>query len=265
MTKLKLRCPHCTADLVREIASEGYTCSQCGRTFPERKGIPCLLPDEFDTSVAERYERDGKQVREAAAAVGYTSGRQHRLMTTVVTSLVLKFVSGGRVLDLGCGHGKFTAGLTDNYEVVGIDLAHAMLLRARSEGLDVYQADVKALPFADEQFDAVVCAEVIQHLDDLAPLAGEVARVLCPGGIGIVTTLNSYSLLRRLYRLFTIFSFHPHWRNALEVIGPFETAGLNMEQVVWTHFPFYFTSTTKNDRYIFSVLASNIIVCLKRE
>src|SRR5207253_4173043 len=69
-----------------------------------------------------------------------------------------------RVLDMGCGTGKFAATALahlPNAEVWGLDLSNGMLQRAeaRSHGYDgrlhVVQADSERLPFADHSFDVV--------------------------------------------------------------------------------------------------------------
>ena len=60
-----------------------------------------------------------------------------------------------------------------------------------------------SLPFADESFDRIVVIDVHEHLEDVQPLNGEIARVLRPGGVAIVTTPNGntwlpVSVLKRL-------------------------------------------------------------------
>lgn len=48
-------------------------------------------------------------------------------------------------------------------------------------------ADITALPFADNNFDHIICSEVLEHIPDEAAAAAELVRVLKPGGNLIVS------------------------------------------------------------------------------
>ncbi len=90
-------------------------------------------------------------------------------------------LEGLRVLDLGCGKGRFAAHLRDRgAEVIGLDLSAAMLGRAC--GLDRVRASARRLPFADSTFGAVVAIEVLEHVGAVEPVLDEARRVLSPGG-----------------------------------------------------------------------------------
>jgi len=95
----------------------------------------------------------------------------------------------GAVLDLGCGHKPY-AHLFRWSRYVGIDLPSNM---AKSRVVDVYASGL-ALPFPVESFDAVVCAEVLEHVPDPARLLAEVHRVLRPGGHLVLTTPQTWGL-----------------------------------------------------------------------
>lgn len=98
---------------------------------------------------------------------------------------------GRRILDLGCGLGDDAAALarlvSSGGSVVGVDGSQAMVDAARQrhgaiEGVSFQVADAAALPFDDASFDACRIDRVLQHIADPAPVIGEMARVVRPGG-----------------------------------------------------------------------------------
>ena len=86
----------------------------------------------------------------------------------------------GRALEVGCGEGVIADKLTRRFaEVVALDLPDAGL-RADWRGYvgpRFLHASAHALPFADDQFDVVVAAEVLEHLPDPDQGLAEMARV----------------------------------------------------------------------------------------
>ena len=98
---------------------------------------------------------------------------------------------GERVLDLGCGAGRFVAALRDaGAEPVGVELAAAALDRARANvpGADLRLVEPDgSLPLEHASVDLVWCSEVLEHVADTAHLLLEVRRVLRSGGRLLVT------------------------------------------------------------------------------
>jgi ubiquinone/menaquinone biosynthesis C-methylase UbiE len=92
-----------------------------------------------------------------------------------------------RVLDAACGTGLATRGMLDRgFAVTGIDVAERMLGVARSTmppraDAAFYVARAEALPFADNAFAGVICAQAFHWFDEAAALS-EFARVLSSGG-----------------------------------------------------------------------------------
>jgi 2-polyprenyl-3-methyl-5-hydroxy-6-metoxy-1,4-benzoquinol methylase len=88
--------------------------------------------------------------------------------------------AGVRALEVGCGEGVIAARLHRRFgEVVAQDLPDAGL-RAdwrRLAGPRFLHADAHTLPFADNRFDVVVAAEVLEHLPDPDRGLAELARV----------------------------------------------------------------------------------------
>lgn len=94
------------------------------------------------------------------------------------------------VLDVGCGTGVLTrtlAGLPGVGRVVGVDPAPSLLAKARQLGehlpnVAFQEADGRALPFADGEFDVVVFDSTLSHVPDPEEALAEAFRVTRPGG-----------------------------------------------------------------------------------
>ncbi len=72
----------------------------------------------------------------------------------------------------------------------GVDPDATAIARGRTAfpDLDLRVAALEALPFADQYFDAVVCADVIEHVEDEDRALNELHRVLAPGGLMFLST-----------------------------------------------------------------------------
>ena len=98
-----------------------------------------------------------------------------------------------KICDIGCGPGSITADfatLVPDGQVVGVDMGHDVVEKARSMAADrgiknvrFQVADAHALGFPDHTFDVVHCHQVLQHLADPASALREWRRVTKPGGI----------------------------------------------------------------------------------
>lgn len=102
----------------------------------------------------------------------------------------------GDVLDAGMGGGRLCVELDRRgWNVSGIDLSGSMVALARTRLPNarerLVRGSVTELPFADESFDAVVATGVLEFVGmDLADAVRELARVLRPAGIAVVSFPN---------------------------------------------------------------------------
>ncbi len=114
----------------------------------------------------------------------------------------LELPPGSRVLDVGCGSGRHVSAayMLPRTVTVGVDAAPAELAAARKRLVlhdrlgahgggrwHLCAADGMQLPFGAEGFDAVVCSEVLEHIESPARAVTEMIRVLKPGGHLIVS------------------------------------------------------------------------------
>jgi len=93
------------------------------------------------------------------------------------------------IVDVGCGTGAILKQLGNPEKNVGIDLAPEAISFCRQRGLNnVRQGDIRALPFADASFDAVICSSVLYHewVSDVGGAVQEMHRILRPGGVLLI-------------------------------------------------------------------------------
>lgn len=141
--------------------------------------------------VATVYERLWRPTAFYVAS-GVTTGAEQRRAASA-----LKLSSAERLLDVACGPGNFTgslaAQLSDGGLAVGFDISEPMLTRAVLDNstprTSYVRGDARALPFADETFDAVCCFGALYLMPEPFGVAREMVRVLRPGGrIAILTS-----------------------------------------------------------------------------
>jgi ubiquinone/menaquinone biosynthesis C-methylase UbiE len=123
------------------------------------------------------------------ASGDYTAIASRIVLVSELLAETADLHAGWRVLDVACGNGNATlAAARSGTTAVGVDYVPALLESAReravAEGLDAeFQAgDAEALPFDDNEFDAVLSVFGVMFAPDHRRTAAEIARVTRPGG-----------------------------------------------------------------------------------
>ena len=141
-----------------------------------------MTQNRQDTSVPSQYD--------AWARIYDRLWARYMNQTLPVAQQAAAVRSGEQVLDLACGTGELLSRIakeTPGAERIGVDLSPKMVERARAKLTDepntrVERADAHDLPFADDTFDVVVCANTFHYFTHPEQVLREVRRVLRPGG-----------------------------------------------------------------------------------
>jgi len=161
---------------------------------------------EFTSQYGAGTERFARDVTQSDARAGYAvwaasydqPGNPLVKAEEPVVRAMIDSVAPGRALDAACGTGRHTSYLAERgFEVSGIDASPEMLALARVKvpraTLEI--GEVTRLEFDDAQFDLVVCALAVDHVNNLAGAIGEFARVTRTGGRILISTLHPMGLL----------------------------------------------------------------------
>jgi SAM-dependent methyltransferase len=175
-----LRCPLDGEGLQR---ADGRLLCSAGHLWPVVRDVPRLFEDA----------RLSDEQRRTADAFGYswshypkTNPYSEEQWRDWIVPLERDAFAGRRVLDAGCGLAGFAehAYAWGARQVVGADLSEAVDAAQDRVGdrVDLVQADLHQLPFADGTFDLVYSIGVLHHLP--SPEAGfrAIARMVRPGG-----------------------------------------------------------------------------------
>jgi 2-polyprenyl-6-hydroxyphenyl methylase/3-demethylubiquinone-9 3-methyltransferase len=99
---------------------------------------------------------------------------------------------GEVLVDLGCGGGVLSAYVTGKgYRHVGVDLVTSALVQAAAHRVTPVRADVARLPLRDGCAAVVSVGELLEHVVDRRGAVAEACRILRPGGVLVLDTLNA--------------------------------------------------------------------------
>ena len=143
----------------------------------------------------------------------------------------------GPALDVGTGKGLLAMALARrDLDVVSVDVneedSELAALLARDAGLagriSFRLEDARSLPFAVGSFGCALMMDVLHHLDDAAPVAREMARVVRPHGKIVVAdfTEDGFAMVAAIHRA----EGREHTRSAVTV----DAARICLAEVGWT-------------------------------
>ena len=161
--RLELRARH--ADGTRTAALDSIVVPTIARDY--RRHHFGILLDQQSVAVQRR-------------ANVFAQGPSHAEGSTEVAGLLRRYLGPPpvRVIDVGCGFGSYGRRLlAEGYQWLGVEVDEADCAELTRAGLPHQRVDGRTLPFADGAFDAGLCLEVLEHIDEPRAFLAEVRRV----------------------------------------------------------------------------------------
>jgi SAM-dependent methyltransferase len=165
-----------------EVAEGALECANCRTTVPIVRNLARFVPSEsYADSFGFQWNRfDTIQVD----AVMQNDLRRDRFYKTTGWPARL---DGERILEAGCGAGRFTQlALETGAEVFAFDLSLAVEAAWRNNAgapsLSMFQASIYEIPLRKASFDKIFCMGVLQHCPDVAAAFRSLLPFLRPGG-----------------------------------------------------------------------------------
>ena len=194
-------CPLCDATDVtlhcRLRRFSVYRCAACTLRFRHP------LPDAAELWAMYEDERYHESVYFENARAGYRERapeiRIYRRALADLAELAPR-AEPGRLLDVGCATGVFLdLARAAGWQVRGVELSARHAAYARDAfGLDVWQGDLLAAPFAPGSFDVITMWDFLEHVLDARAVVACARRLLAPGGLLLVFTIDTASLFNVL-------------------------------------------------------------------
>jgi 2-polyprenyl-3-methyl-5-hydroxy-6-metoxy-1,4-benzoquinol methylase len=151
-------------------------CLECGLVRQNPQPQPLDLVQAYQEVADERYEEEA-------------SGRLETFRRALAD--IQRHERGGQLLDVGCHTGIFlSVARQAGWQVAGVEPSRWSAQCARKRGLDVYCGTLAEAPYRPGSFDVVTMWDVIEHLADPREELQQAHRLLRPGGLLAVSTMN---------------------------------------------------------------------------
>lgn len=183
------KCPYCSVELLWP--------------FPSQDELDCLYKQDYLKAWG---------LSEDTPQGGYGSALQRikRLTFQRYLQNIKKYISSGRLLDIGCATGFFLVEAQKaGFEVYGLEVSPYALQVARKKfGTSrIYQGDFITINYPENFYDCITMFDVLEHFRDPFAVISKVKHILKPNGFLIITTPNTDSLWHTLMS-----KYWPHYK-----------------------------------------------------
>ncbi len=199
-----MTCPLCTGD-TSKLLFQSYAFNNTSFSLAKCTNCQCIhldpLPDDETLNIAysEQYygEGDSKFIKPIEKFIGFFLQQRARLIDTLLKSK-------GRVLDMGCGNGKFLHYLSKmgDYELHGIERPGNSAERAKKMlDLHIHEGEIDNVNI-NGKFHAITLFHVFEHLTKPTVTLDKIDKLLQSGGYLVITVPNISSTQSLLFKGF---------------------------------------------------------------
>jgi 2-polyprenyl-3-methyl-5-hydroxy-6-metoxy-1,4-benzoquinol methylase len=163
-------------------------CESCGLV----ETVPPVPPSEIGRYYPPNYYGEGNRRFNALfeALIPWFRDRRGKAIE--------RFLSRGKILDVGCGRGILPALMRDRgWDAHGLEFSETAAQHARQLGIPVFVGSFLESPYDDKSFDAIVLWHVLEHVPDPLATLERARQVLRPGGLLVIAVPNFESLQAR--------------------------------------------------------------------
>jgi SAM-dependent methyltransferase len=194
-----------------------WRCAGCGLVFSNPMPVPVGGIEQHYLVEPDSYFKNHDTARKVESNRGWLA------FAEILTG------GKGRVLDIGTGRGELLVAARElGWEAVGIEPSASFAEHAaRNSGVEVRSTPIEQCGFADDSFDVVILAAVLEHLYNPNETMSEIARVLRRGGALFVDVPNESGLYFRIGNLYQKLRGRDWSVNLAPTFPPFHVFGFN--------------------------------------
>jgi len=167
------------------------------------------MEEEFKNTYAESgVEYQKSRISPAGMANRFFSGhlmkyikRKMEYHDFLLQKEIWKNLKGcAKVLDIGCGNGRFLMTAPKNVQAEGIEIIESEIKKCLEKGLKVKKVDIeKSAPFKKESFDGISMSHIIEHLNNSQEVLKKIKSIMKKNGKLMILTPNFSACYKKFY------------------------------------------------------------------
>lgn len=181
-----MMCPVCHSETRPGLRPWHVRCSSCSY---EGSTLTPTIQDRPDTGDIDEIARE--------RGLGYLREANFKRLSDRLGQII-RAAGRPRVLDVGCSHGWFIEANRSRYDVLGIEPDVAVAASASARGLPVRNGYFPDALSADEQFDAIIFNDVLEHIPDVGGILRACFDHLADDGVVVVNAPSSNGVLYKV-------------------------------------------------------------------